>query len=248
MACEREDKLKTVNFLRGRRGTDLDEVERLVLEAVLCPEKVVAPRTVLVRRGQLVDVSTLLIDGLVGRYLEDRDGDRQLVALHIPGDFLDLHAFPLRHLDHDVVAISEARISTVTHDALERITENHPHLTRLLWYSTLLDAAIHREWIFRLGRLDGPGRVAHFMAETATRLSLVGHCNGSVFELDMTQSDIADVCGLTNVHVNRVLRSLRASGILTMAAKQVTVVDWLRLIQLGEFDPHYLYMTDNLST
>lgn len=239
--------MKTIDFLRGRGAGAIDPAERDVLEARLSPPKSIAPRHTLVRRGQMVEFSTLLLDGLVGRYLEDRSGDRQLVALHVAGDFLDLHAFPLRHLDHDVVTLTQATVVTIEHAALEQITEKQPHLTRLLWYSTLLDAAIHREWIFRLGRLDGKGRVAHFMAETALRLALVGRCTAQQFELPITQSDIADACGLTNVHVSRVLRSLRMSGVLEVVGSMVTIRDQQRLWHLAEFDPHYLYLSNDIS-
>ncbi len=64
----------------------------------------------------------------------------------------------------------------------------------------------------------------------------------------MTQSDIADACGLTNVHVSRVLRSLRLLGILEMIGSQVTILDPVRLQHLGEIDPHYLYISDKVAT
>lgn len=236
--------MKTANFLRRRRGVELTTSERDALEAALSEPRLLPARQTIVRRGVTVRESTLLIAGLVGRYMEDREGDRQLVALHVPGDFVDLHAFPLQHLDHDVVTLTEATIATVDHPALTALTAALPHLARMLWFSTLLDAAMHREWIFRLGRLDGPGRLAHFLCETAVRLEAVGLSDGRSFLLPITQSDIADACGLTNVHVNRVLRALRDARLLEIQGANVALHDRDALWWLAEFDPQYLYHDD----
>lgn len=82
--------------------------------------------------------------------------------------------------------------------------------------------------------------MAHLVAETAERLAVVGRCEGRRFELPITPSDIAEACGLTNVHVSRVLTSLRSNGILAVRGGSVTILDAARLRQLAEFDPQYL--------
>ena len=109
---------------------------------------------------------------------------------------------------------------------------------------TLLDAAIHRAWIFKLGRLPSHGRVAHFLCETELRLRAVGLSDGARFELPLTQADLAEVCGLTSVHVNRVLRELRERGLVTLRDGNVDVHDGAGLARLGEFDPRYLYLDE----
>ncbi len=222
--------------------------ERTALERGLSDPRPAPARHTLIHRGESVGQSTLLLSGFVGRYMEDREGDRQLVALHLPGDFVDLHAFPLQHLDHDVVTITEVTYAVISHGTLTAITTALPHLTRMLWFSTLLDAAMHREWIFRLGRLDGPGRVAHLLCETALRLAAIGIGDGREFPLPINQSDIAAACGLTNVHVSRVLRTLREANLLILEGNRVTLLDRERLLQIGEFNPQYLYYQDGEAT
>jgi len=240
--------LKTENFLRRRRGRQLDEVERLAIEAALSEPRRLAARQTHVHRGVTVRESTLLLDGLMGRYMIDREGNRQLVALHLPGDFVDLHAFPLQHLDHDVVTLTEVSIATVEHSVLTSLTDALPHLTRMLWFSTLLDAAMHREWIFRLGRLDAAGRLAHFLCETALRLNAIDRSDGLRFELPLTQRDIAEACGLTNVHVSRVMRTLRTAGLFEVDGPRVTVLDRPAAWRVAQFNPQYLYLDDGDAT
>ena len=236
----------TENFLRGRRRDmlspeDLEAVENLISEV-----RDIGPRKLVLRSGQPTDFSTFLIDGFMCRYMDDRDGRRQLVALQITGDFVDLHAFPLHYLDHDIATVTPCRVGLVPHERLRRVQQERPNLARMLWFSTLLDAAMHREWIFRLGRLNAMGRVAHFIAEVEFRLGLVGQSDGHQFRLPLLQADLAEACGMTPVHLNRVMRRLRDAGLLSLREGTATLHDRAELWRLAEFDPRYLF-ADNTS-
>jgi len=234
----------TENFLRGRRRQEMSAEENAALEAAMGEVRPVAARQTLIRRGERVYQSTLLLSGVMCRYMDDRQGERQLVAVHFAGDFVDLHGFPLRHLDHDLAALSACRVVSVPHDRLTQLTEAHPHLGRLMWFSTLIDAAMHREWIFRLGRLAADGRIAHLLCESHARLAAVGLVQDGRFDWPLTQQDMAEACGLTSVHVNRTLAKLRASGLVTVANRQATIHDFAGLALVGEFEPDYLYLED----
>lgn len=169
----------TERFLRDKRGARLDPCERARLDAAISEVKTFGPRKIIARAGEPLKSSSLLLEGIMSRYLDDRNGLRQLVAIHFPGDFLDLHAFPLKVLDHDVATMTTATVATVPHAEIEAIAEEMPQLIRKLWFATLLDAAIHRAWLFRLGRLDATGRVAHFLCETDARLFSAGLSDGA---------------------------------------------------------------------
>ncbi len=240
--------VKTASFLVGRRGAQISPEERALLERHLSDVALLAPRRIVIREGEPLSVSTLLVSGLMGRYMDDRAGHRQLVALHVPGDFVDLHAYPLQRLDHDVATITECEIATISHDELTVITERAPHLGRMLWFSTLLDAAMHREWIFRLGRLAALGRVAHFLCETFVRMEAIGMTQGHEFRLPLTQTDFGEACGLTNVHISRILSGLRRQRLADVRDGVVRILDWNALARLGEFQPDYLYYEDRLET
>ncbi|BBD97143.1 Crp/Fnr family transcriptional regulator [Sphingobium amiense] len=200
------------------------------------------PRTTIVRAGDTLHQSTLLIEGILSRYIDDRNGLRQLVAVHVPGDFVDLHGYPLRTLDHDIGTMTAAKVAVVPHRNLDAILRDDPGLTRKLWFSTLLDAAVHRAWLFRMGRLDAAGRVAHFLCEMNARLASAGLSDGKRFSLGITQVDLAEICGLTSVHVNRVMRQLREDRLCIFRSSLVEILDMRRLIERGQFDPDYLYM------
>ncbi|WP_428333823.1 Crp/Fnr family transcriptional regulator [Novosphingobium sp.] len=232
----------TERFLRHRRGARLEPEERARLEEAISEVRQIGPRTTIVHAGDPLDYSTLLLDGFLSRYIDDREGLRQLVAVHVPGDFVDLHAFPLKVLDHDVATMTAASIAIVPHADLNTIVHDMPGIVQKLWFSTLIDAAIYRAWLFRLGRLDAVGRVAHFLCEINARLVSAGLSDGSHFSLGITQADLAEICGLTTVHVNRVLRHLRQERLCVFRSSRVEIADPERLALRAQFDPAYLYI------
>lgn len=225
-----------------RRTTTLDNNERRMLDSMIAEVRALPPRHTVIERETMLDTSLYLIRGVMCRYIDNRKGYRQLVSIQVPGDFVDLHAYPLGFLDHNVATITAAEVAMFHRADLDRLLALAPALARKLWFSTLLDAALHREWIFKLGRLPSHGRVAHFFCETELRLRAVGLSNGRRFELPITQADIAEICGLTSIHVNRVLRDLRDQELCTFRGGIAEFHDPVALARLGEFDPAYLYL------
>ncbi|WP_114953531.1 Crp/Fnr family transcriptional regulator [Sphingosinicella terrae] len=218
-----------------------EEEERAIRGAVSEVREFAADKTI-IRAGEDLTVSLLLVDGILCRYKDLSDGQRQITELHVSGDFADLHSFTLKRLDHNVMTMSRCRIAIVPHERLKAITEQHPHLTRLYWFTTNLDAAIHREWEVSLGRRPSLARIAHLFCELQARLGLVGLVNGDGYDLPLTQTEIAECMGLTPVHVNRTLRELRERGLLEFRSGRVSIPDLAALARVAEFDPAYLYL------
>jgi CRP-like cAMP-binding protein len=223
----------------------IDPEERELLEGGFTKVRTLPSRTTIVTAGERLSQSTLLIEGYMCRYIDDHEGHRQLVAIHVPGDFVDLHAYPLKSLDHDLATLTAVTVALMPHSALDRILEERPQLGRKLWFATLLDAAMHRAWLFRLGRLDAVGRVAHFLSETNARLAAVGLSDWRRFTLGITQTDLAEACGLTNVHVNRVMRRLREQGLCVFRSSVVEILDVEGLAARGQFRSQYLYLSSS---
>jgi CRP-like cAMP-binding protein len=230
----------TGRFLLGRLRHAMSGEEKDILEGLIEDTERVRAGTVLLERGQLAERSTLLIEGYLLRAIVEDEG-RHVVGMHVPGDFADLHGFALKRLDHSVVAVGEALVGYVSHARLEGVVERFPHLTRLLWFSTLLDAAIHRQWILKLEQLPAPRRVAHVFAELWHRLDLVGLGRRDGLRTPLIQADLADICGTTAIHMNRALALMRREGIAEFRRGALYVRDRARLEAFAGFNPDYLY-------
>jgi CRP-like cAMP-binding protein len=240
-------------FAEGRVGVDAllqklrarDEMtaeEEQVLRDAVTEEYEIGPGRRILKAGSDLQASLLLISGFVARYRDLASGERQIQELHVAGDFVDLHGFLLKKLDHNIGSVSHCRFAIVPHDTLKRITEEYPHLSRMLWFSTLLDASIQRETIVSVGRRSACARIAHLMCELRTRLGVIGQADDQGFALPVIQADLADATGLTSVHVNRMLKLLRDDGIMTFRQNWVTIHDWDRLVEAAEFDNAYLHL------
>jgi CRP-like cAMP-binding protein len=185
--------------------------------------------------------STVILEGWAARYKLLPNGRRQITALHIPGDFVDLHSFLLHVMDQGVTALSRCNVAQVPHEALRKITDSEPHLTRLLWMSTLTDGALHREWLAAMGQMPTAAQAAHLVCELYLRLDAVDLVSNAGFAFPMTQVELADTLGVSTVHLNRTVQELRAMKLITWSGGRLTVLDFPRLAKLGQFDPTYLH-------
>ncbi|WP_228242990.1 Crp/Fnr family transcriptional regulator [Porphyrobacter sp. GA68] len=230
----------TGRFLMGRLRHAMTPEEQQIVEDLVTTTEVLADGTHFARRGEVLDRSTILIKGYMLRTIT-LDGRRSIVSVQVPGDFVDLHAFALKRLDHDIVSVGEALVGYVLHDDLKKVMAEQPHLARILWFSTLLDAAIHREWICRLEQLQAAQRVAHIFAELWYRLDMVGIGMPNLVRTPLTQVQLAEMCGVTSIHMNRALGQLRREGIADFRRGTLYVENRAQLEKFGTFSPSYLY-------
>lgn len=220
----------------------LSDAEKHVIATMLGDARTVPAGEDIVRDGDRPSQSTLLVDGFASRYKVLHGGERQLTAVHVPGDFVDLHSFLLKEMDHAVGALSTCRVATVPHATLQQLSQTQPHLTRLFWLLTLIDGANHREWLVSMGRRPAIGQLAHLLCELYLRLHAVNLTQDMTFTLPITQVELGDVLGLSSVHVNRTLQELRLSNLVAWRGQTVSILDWHRLQATAEFDPRYLHL------
>lgn len=230
------------HLLKLRARDDLNSAEEAAIRGAVLEIRDLPADQTFIRAGVELNHSTILLDGLMARHKDLREGQRQITELHVGGDFADLHSFTLKRLDHHVMTLTPCRVALVPHDNLKAITERFPHLTRVYWFATNLDAAIHRDWELSLGRRSAISRVAHLFCELHVRLGLVGLAEGLEYDLSLTQEELSECLGLTSVHVNRTLKELREGRLVEFRGSRVSIGDLARLRHVAEFDPAYLYL------
>lgn len=186
----------------------------------------------------------VLEDGFACRYRDLPDGRRQILSLLIPGDIVDLRQFVLGGTQPLLAALSPLSMNAIPNSSLLAILETSPRATRALWSTTLVEESISREWLVSIGKRSAIERVAHLLCEIYLRLAAVGRNEGRRFPLPLTQSELADVLGLSTVHVNRTLQELRKSGLIAFQSGMVELFDFDSLAGLGLFSPGYLHLRE----
>ena len=183
-----------------------------------------------------------LLDGYAIRHKTTGNGDRQIFSIHLPGDFVDLHNSLLRTADHSVEVLTTTVGAFIPIEAIKELAYSRPVVGQAMWYETLVDASIFREWTLNVGRRDALTRTAHMLCEFAVRMEAAGLGHRGEFVLPMTQAELADALGLTAIHLNRRLKVLREDGLLAYDKRAVQILDFARLAQIGDFDARYLHL------
>ena len=219
----------------------LSEEDILLLEGACGRPQTVPARTDLIREGDRPGPLFVILDGWACRYKLLPEGTRHITAILMPGDVCDLHAFVLDRMEHTVATLTPALVAMVPRERLDGLIDSRPAVARAFLWTQLVDEDTLRAWLVSMGRRDTVKRVAHLMCELYVRARNIGLANGGRLELPLTQIVLGDALGLTSVHVNRVLRKLRMSGIMQLTAGSLVIADLDRLVAVAGFDETYLH-------
>lgn len=204
---------------------------------------IVSKHTELMRAGDRPNESIFLERGMLGRSKFDDAGARQIVSLHVPGDMVDLQSLMFEVADHGISAETDSVVLYILHREILALTDCFPEIRRALWFDTLVDAALYREWTLNVGRRNAMTRVAHLLMEIGYRLEEAGMGRRDAFSFRMSQVGLADATGLTPVHVSRVLSRLKTEGILRWhSSGEVEIPDWDNAAKVVGFEPDYLHV------
>lgn len=227
-------KLQTVANVRD------SDVEQLI--AICVDERLVAAKKHILLEGDRPDHVHVILEGWAARYKTLRDGSRQIVAFLIPGDFCDLHVAILGQMDHSILALTRCRVAYIPSAQLDALTSGHNGLTKALWWATLVDEGVLREWILNVGRRNAYERIGHLLCELHARMQMVGLVDDDRLALPLTQDHLADATGMTPVHINRILQRLRSENLIEIGSGSLAILDVPKLREAVGFDKNYLHI------
>jgi CRP-like cAMP-binding protein len=194
-----------------------------------------------IREGDRPERCAVLLAGFSIRHKLTGDGSRQILAINIPGEALDFQNLFLHESDHNIQMLTRGVIADIPIRQLEQLVLSHSEVGRAILVTALAEASIFREWTVNIGRRDSRSRIAHLLCEFAYRVAAHRLNPDGVYELPMTQEQLADATGLTAVHVNRVLQALQRDGLIERDRRMVRFLDWQLLQDVADFNPRYLH-------
>lgn len=224
----------------------LKEIDQQLLNNIVKDVRHVGAGVTIIHEGDPPSHVRLILRGLACRSKITPDGHRQILAYLVPGDFCDLHVALLGQMDHSIVTLSGCDVVDIPLRTIDVMTAR-PDLARALWWATLVDEGTLREWLVNLGTRDAKQKIAHLFCELLVRFRAVGLADTDEFRLPITQQDLADTVGLTSVHVNRVLQSLRQQGLIEFEDKVLTICKLDELVAISNFNPNYLHLAERRS-
>jgi CRP-like cAMP-binding protein len=225
--------------------TSLTPAEVDALQECCGEVRVFAAGEDMIAQGDRTGGVRLLLDGFSCRYKVLEDGRRQIVAYFVPGDLCDLRVFILKRMDHSIGALAPSRVAIIAPEDILALTSRFPNLTRALWWTTLVEEAIAREWIVNVGQRNARERIGHLFLELLFRFRAVGLSRGNSCTLPLTQVELAETLGLSSVHVNRTLQELRRQKLITLEGGTLTIENVDKLMEATLFNPDYLHLDYN---
>ena len=226
---------------RWSRRVAISKEDNEAVSALPWSQRTFSRDAYVVREGEPTTTCALLLRGFAFRQKLVSHGARQIISIHIPGEFVDLQNALLAVSDHNVQTLGRASFAFVNKTALLDAAASSPNIARAIFLDTLLDASIFREWVVNVGRRDARARISHLLCELADRLKASGVGDGETFDFPLTQEQVADSTGLTAVHTNRTLQSLRRDGLISLSSNRLVILDWDALADLGDFNERYLH-------
>lgn len=209
--------------------------ERAALAGVPLAARSLGAGDGLIREGDAPGSLYFLATGWAYRYTTTRGGGRQISAMLVPGSVCNLDNLMFKRADFGVRSLTQAKVLALPRDRALSLAAEHPGVGRAFTWLALAENAILSQWAVGLGRRTAQQRLAHFLCEMNLRLGGDGS-----FELPLTQELIADALGLTSVHVNRTMQTLRTQSLIATNSRTVTILDDEGMRTLAEFDPSYL--------
>ena len=228
-------------ILKLEQGARLSDVERRVLDDLVQSSRVITAGKDLITQGESPSSVRLVLEGFACRYKVLADGRRQIMALMIPGDFCDLNVSMLLEMDHSIGALSTCRIVEIPNETMVKLVAAHAGIRLACSWATLVDEAILREWLVGMGQRSADRQMAHLFCELLVRMQVVGLATDNAFAFPLTQEDLGSVLGISGVHVNRMLQSLREQNLIVLKSGRLVVPDVAALKAFASFNAVYLH-------
>ena len=231
---------RKLSFAGGLTVTDVGALDSLVQN-----RRSIGARDDIVRDGERPCAVRLVLEGFACRYKMMPNGERAILAYLIPGDFCDLHITVLGQMDHAIGAITDCQIADLCSDQIQHLIQTKHRLAKALWWSTLVDEAILRTWLANVAHRHSGRRLAHLICELRLRLELVGLADKHQVRLPLTQEELGDALGISNVHISRMFQKFREQNLVLTKNRSLVFPDLARLEEFAEFNADYLHIRSN---
>lgn len=187
----------------------------------------VEPRCDFIQQGDTVVRPRLVLEGWAAGYRITFDGRRQLTNLYLPGEIIGVWRSSQPSFYHAVMSIS--RLALLEFSSL-------PEVEVVEMECALIERQLENS-IFRLGCLNAYERMAHLFLELGERLAMRGQGEANGYHMPLTQELLADLVGISSVHVNRTLQQMRADGVIRLVNGRLEIPDREELADQVNYQP-----------
>ncbi|WP_078120421.1 Crp/Fnr family transcriptional regulator [Thiosocius teredinicola] len=225
-----------------RTYTELDEAEETLLNGLQVDERPIEAGNFVHTDGARSEHLYVVKSGWFASVKELVDGTRAITEVALPGDVIGLRDVTFRqHLSSLQCLSSHAVICPFTKRQLHGLFNRSVKLTEAFFAIMSREHAQLVQRLVTVARRDGVRRLAHFILETAIRLEGVRIDVRKDFNFPIDQQDLADLTGLSAVHVSRCMSELKSRSLISYSRHRMHILDRDALAELAEFDDAFLH-------
>ncbi|MET0247971.1 MAG: Crp/Fnr family transcriptional regulator [Sphingomonas sp.] len=201
-------------LFRFQEFIDPDPAELALLDSICGRVEHLPVRALLHRQGDRVGRMYLLVRGWVSSNVAVPGGEQQIVKIHLPGDLLATPSIVVERAAETLTALTPVSVRAIRYEDFGRVFGEAPRLGAVLFLSSQLERVALMDRLTSIGRTRAISRLAAFLVQTHDRLRLIDADRPAVLDLPLTQSELADLLGITPVHMNRTFRELDLTGFI----------------------------------
>lgn len=175
-------------------------------------------------------------------YTDLPDGRRQIVKIHHPGDIIGFPDVALKHSTTTLRTVEEVCLCPFPKFALDEILKESPKLSALLMSIAMRDHVVLIDVLRAMGRMSAKERVSYMLLDLIARLRITNQQMSDTLRLPMTQSQIADYLGLTNVYISKTLIRMEEDGFIHRDQDNLKILKEDAMIDLTDFHDRYAEM------
>lgn len=219
---------------------ELTESERSALRTLEEPPKAFAAGSVIYEEQESPAGNLYLVDeGRLHSSTALADGSRAILRIYYPGDIIGVNSIAFERSATTTVTSVPTGLCKFPRSRLAEVFENHPRLATLFYALAALENVALQDRLKSIGRTDGKSRIAALIMDVLSRLRTTSPDMPPTVNLMMTQGDIGDAVGLTNVHVHRCLKELADEGFIRRHGSEITVLREEELVERAHFINRY---------
>ncbi len=195
----------------------------------------------LYKEGETPHFMFTLYHGWVLQYQTLPNGKRQVLRVSLPGDLLGFQADFNGPMRHSSAALLDTVLCAFPRDSMREMLENNPGLAMRMADMHARDSSLCQNLLIGVGQKTAEERIAYLCLEIFYRIKLIyPDATNNDIEFPLTQEDIGDAVGLTQIHVNRTLKLLREQNLMEIKNKRLYIHNDSALKKLGSFDESIL--------
>ena len=185
--------------------------------------------------GDVPDKAYTVYNGWVILYKSLKNGRRQILKFALPGDFLCYKVGKRTAMDHSAIAVTDVTLCTFPLSRFAQVISVLPDLSFAISSISEANAQRCHGILTTIASHAAETKVAYlllslYLKEHAT----ARHLNYIPFPI--TQEDIGDTVGLTSVHVNRVIQSLRKKELIECGQHRLCVPNTEALAKVAQIN------------